>query len=93
MYTKTSVSHEGGETLLDFADKLGRVPLLHDPGQRWCYSLATDVCGALVEIISGQPFESFLQERILGPGHGRYGLPGYGRTGGSLRRVLPENAR
>ena len=43
------------------------MPLLYDPGQRWCYSLATDVCGALVEIISGQPFEVFLQERILQP--------------------------
>ena len=67
VYKDLGVARGGGETLLDFADKLGGVPLLYDPGQRWCYSLATDVCGALVEIISGQPFESFLQERILGP--------------------------
>ena len=67
VYTELGLARGGGETLLDFANKLGGVPLLYDPGQRWCYSLATDVCGALVEIISGQPFESFLQERILGP--------------------------
>lgn len=66
-YQGLGVARGQGETLREFADKLGRVPLLYDPGQRWCYSLATDVCGALVEIISGQPFEVFLQERILQP--------------------------
>jgi CubicO group peptidase (beta-lactamase class C family) len=67
VYQGLGVARGEGETLREFADKLGRVPLLYDPGQRWCYSLATDVCGALVEIISGQPFETFLQERILQP--------------------------
>ena len=66
-YQDLGVARGGGETLLEFADKLGRVPLLYEPGHHWCYSLATDVCGALVEIISGQPFEAFLQERILQP--------------------------
>ena len=66
-YQGLGVARGQGETLREFADKLGRVPLLYDPGQRWCYSLATDVCGALVEIISGQPFETCLQERILQP--------------------------
>ena len=59
VYKDLGVARGGGETLLDFADKLGAVPLLYDPGQRWCYSLATDVCGALVEIISGQPSSRF----------------------------------
>ena len=66
-YQGLGIARGQGETLREFADKLGQVPLLYDPGQRWCYSLATDVCGALVEIISGQPFEDFLQERILQP--------------------------
>ena len=66
-YQGLGIERGQGETLREFADKLGRVPLLYDQGQRWCYSLATDVCGALVEIISGQPFEVFLQERILQP--------------------------
>ena len=34
-----------------FLDKLGQVPLLYHPGERWMYSLATDICGALVEVI------------------------------------------
>ena len=41
-YQDLGIARGGGETLLEFADKLGRVPLL-DPGHKWCYSLATDV--------------------------------------------------
>ena len=66
-YQSAGIARGDGETLTEFADKLGRVPLLYEPGQKWCYSLATDVCGALVEIISGQSFESFLKERIFDP--------------------------
>ena len=66
-YQDLGITRGDDETLLDFANKLGRVPLLYDPGQKWCYSLATDVCGALVEIISDQPFEAFLRERIFEP--------------------------
>ncbi|MBA59145.1 MAG: serine hydrolase [Gammaproteobacteria bacterium] len=51
----------------DFVESLAKVPLLFDPGTRWCYSLSTDVCGALVEIISGKSFSEFLKERIFDP--------------------------
>jgi CubicO group peptidase (beta-lactamase class C family) len=50
-----------------FLDKLGRVPLRYQPGTAWMYSLATDVCGALVEVISGVPLAQYLQDNILGP--------------------------
>ena len=43
------------------------MPLRYDPGTKWLYSLATDVCGCLVEAISGQKFEDFLQQRIFEP--------------------------
>ncbi len=56
-----------GETLTTFMDKLSRVPLMYEPGTRWMYSLSTDVCGALVEIISGQRFDRYLQEHIFEP--------------------------
>ena len=36
-----------------FLTKLGQVPLRYHPGEAWQYSLATDVCGALVERLSG----------------------------------------
>jgi CubicO group peptidase (beta-lactamase class C family) len=55
------------ESLPDFLRKLGGVPLRYQPGERWMYSLSTDVCGALVEVISGQRFDHYLQEHIFGP--------------------------
>ena len=50
-----------------FLDKLAQVPLLYQPGERWMYSISTDICGALVELISGKPFDQYLQEEIFGP--------------------------
>ncbi len=55
------------DTMMEFMDKLAQVPLRYQPGQAWMYSLATDVCGALVEIISGKPFAQYLQDVIFGP--------------------------
>ena len=49
------------------AESLGPIPLLFQPGDHFHYSLATDVLGYLVEVVSGQPFDSFLRERIFGP--------------------------
>lgn len=57
----------GAETLDQFFEKLGRVPLRYHPGERWQYSLATDVCGGLVERISGMPLEDYLKQAIFEP--------------------------
>jgi CubicO group peptidase (beta-lactamase class C family) len=57
----------GSETLDQFFEKLGRVPLRYHPGERWQYSLATDVCGGLVERISGMPLEDYLKKTIFEP--------------------------
>ena len=56
-----------GDSMMAFLDKLGQVPLLYQPGERWMYSLATDICGALVEVVSGKPFAQYLQDEIFGP--------------------------
>jgi CubicO group peptidase (beta-lactamase class C family) len=61
------IQRGGDETLTRFMDKLSRVPLLFQPGERWMYSYATDVCGALVERISGRPFDRYLKEAIFDP--------------------------
>jgi len=66
-YTDAGVRRDGGETLTDFMEKLAKVPLRYQPGERWMYSYATDVCGALVERISGRPFDQYLQETIFDP--------------------------
>jgi len=46
---------------------LGDLPLLFQPGEKLNYSVATDVLGYLVEVISGTTFDRFLEERIFGP--------------------------
>jgi CubicO group peptidase (beta-lactamase class C family) len=67
VYGKVGVRRGRGETLMEFMDKLAKVPLRYQPGERWMYSLSTDVCGALVEKISGQSFDKYLHEHIFGP--------------------------
>jgi CubicO group peptidase (beta-lactamase class C family) len=51
----------------DLVAALGKLPLQYDPGTRWHYSMATDVLGRLVEVLSGQSLGQFLEQRILKP--------------------------
>lgn len=67
LYAELGVNRGHGVTVQSFADNLAKVPLRFEPGSKWCYSLATDVCGCLVEFISGQPFADFLEERLFKP--------------------------
>ncbi len=53
--------------LEEFCHRVARLPLAFQPGSGWRYSVATDVCARLVEVLSGQPFDRFLQERIFSP--------------------------
>ena len=66
-YQRVGVRRSDGETLDSFVEKLAQVPLRYQPGEQWLYSLATDVCGYLVETLSGLPFDEYLQEYIFGP--------------------------
>lgn len=56
-----------GSGLTEMAEKLGEIPLVHEPGARWTYSVSTDVLGYLVEVVSEMPFEEFLQTKIFKP--------------------------
>ena len=51
----------------DFVRKLGQIPLKSQPGSQWEYSVSVDVQGYLVEVLSGQKFSEFLEERIFSP--------------------------
>ncbi len=66
-YARLGVRRGRGETLAQFMDKLAGVPLLYQPGEKWMYSFSTDVCGALVEKISGQRFDEYLKQAIFDP--------------------------
>lgn len=47
--------------------RLGALPLMHQPGERWQYHIASDLLGVLVARVTGQSFESFLRERVFEP--------------------------
>ena len=46
---------------------LGTLPLLHQPGEVWEYSVGYDVLGRVIEVVSGQTFDQFLQSRLFAP--------------------------
>ncbi|HYD24440.1 MAG TPA: serine hydrolase domain-containing protein [Croceibacterium sp.] len=50
-----------------FADRVAELPLVYQPGTRWSYSMGLDVIGRVIEVVSGQPFDAFLQERLFDP--------------------------
>ena len=48
-------------------ERLSKVPLAHQPGTAWEYSLSTDVLGRVVEAVSGMSLSGFLAERLFAP--------------------------
>lgn len=58
---------EKAGTLDDMIASLAALPLEFSPGDAWNYSVATDVCGYLVQVVAGEPFEAFLKRRIIDP--------------------------
>jgi CubicO group peptidase (beta-lactamase class C family) len=47
--------------------RLGSLPLLHQPGERWVYNTGSDVLAVLIARACGQPFDVFLRERLFEP--------------------------
>jgi CubicO group peptidase (beta-lactamase class C family) len=56
-----------GMDLAASVDVWARLPLLFEPGTEFNYSVSTDVLGRVIEIVSGQPLDVFLKERVLDP--------------------------
>lgn len=54
-------------TLQQFAERAATAPLIAEPGTRWSYSMGLDVLAAVVEKVSGMPFERFVQTRLFAP--------------------------
>ena len=55
------------QTNAEFVAKLSQLPLQHQPGEVWDYSMSTDVLGRLVEVISGMDLDAFIEMRITAP--------------------------
>jgi CubicO group peptidase (beta-lactamase class C family) len=51
----------------DDMKKLGGLPLMHQPGEKWTYGLNLDLLGYLVEVLSGMPLNEFFKKRIFDP--------------------------
>jgi len=67
-YRASKIDFQTQDTSLkELVEKAAAVPLLAHPGTRWNYSIATDVLGYLVEVISGVPFQTFLKDRVIDP--------------------------
>lgn len=61
-------------TLAEMITKMSKIPLAHQPGEVWEYSMSTDVLGRVVEVASGMELDRFIEERITKP----LGMPATG---------------
>ena len=57
----------GTISTVEFANRLGKIPLLYQPGQSWSYGTSADVVGAVIEVASGMRFGDFLKKEIFEP--------------------------
>ena len=68
LYRAEGIDFQTSDTSLgELVRRAAALPLLEQPGRAWNYSIATDVLGHLVEVISGRDLATFLTERILTP--------------------------
>jgi CubicO group peptidase (beta-lactamase class C family) len=56
-----------GTTLAETTEVYASLPLQFEPGTQWNYSVASNVLGRIIEVVSGQPLDTFFAERIFGP--------------------------
>ncbi len=70
IYAKNNITaglDVSSDKLSDAMNRLGGLPLMHQPGEKWTYGLNVDVLGELVEIWSGMSLENFFRTRIFEP--------------------------
>jgi CubicO group peptidase (beta-lactamase class C family) len=67
MYRQAKVMSNPDQSLESVIAELARLPLVHQPGTKWNYSMSIDVLGHLIEVISEKPLQDFLQERLFAP--------------------------
>lgn len=67
MMNEKKVMADGSVSLRDDVRRIAGVPLQFDPGARWLYSVATDVLGALIEVVEDAPLQDVVARRITGP--------------------------
>ena len=66
-YREARLHYDASRCLEAFVDVIGRLPLAFQPGERWHYSAGIDVAARVAEVVTGQPFDRLLEERVLAP--------------------------
>lgn len=66
-YRELGIEKESQENLEEFVNVLSTIPLEFSPGTAWNYSVSTDVCGYLIEVLTGKSLDRFLEEEIFQP--------------------------
>jgi CubicO group peptidase (beta-lactamase class C family) len=66
-YREIGVGRKGQNSLKELISSLSTIPLEFSPGDKWNYSISTDVCGYLVEVLSGMALDEFLKKNIFDP--------------------------
>jgi len=66
-YAQAGAQEKTMKRVAEQTARLGKVALAHQPGEGWTYGLSHDVLGRLIEVVSGQSFDQYLQEHILRP--------------------------
>ena len=96
IYAKAGIPSGLGAIDLDLKttmEKLARLPLVSQPGEKWIYSLSIDVLGCLIEVISGKDLEDYLVQNIfnpLGMNDTRFNVPA--SKAGRLTRIYTEDS-
>ncbi|HEY3738982.1 MAG TPA: serine hydrolase domain-containing protein [Bryobacteraceae bacterium] len=65
LYRKSNLF--ASKSLEEMVKTIAGMPLLHQPGEVWEYSVSTDVLGRIIEVISGKDLDTFVRERVTGP--------------------------
>lgn len=65
MYRKADIFNS--KSLAEMVKTVASMPLLHQPGEAWEYSVSADVLGRIVEVVSGMDLDAFVQQRITAP--------------------------
>ncbi|MBO5281685.1 MAG: serine hydrolase [Lachnospiraceae bacterium] len=69
LFQKLKADQAEGQRLTtrEWIDRIARVPLAFQPGERWMYGLSADVLGAVIEVVTGRRYGEFLREEIFTP--------------------------
>ncbi|MCE5344415.1 MAG: beta-lactamase family protein [Eubacteriales bacterium] len=61
------IAEDNAPRTLDVANRIGQLPLLFHPGEKWQYGTSADVLGAIIEVVSGKPLDEYMLKAIFAP--------------------------